>query len=177
MGAPIQGTEDVVPYEDALKVLLRQNQTLQVKNASLERQASMARGGISVVEHEQLRERYEELEGYVRAKKKTDEMLGFLHSVLDSKIVFEGDDWILEVYEYDPLIYVYLCKELYTMSREERDLLQSRIDPECDEFYTIFWIFKGEPTIKSVADRLIKSPRKLYYQLYDLPFPNHLLGV
>jgi len=113
----------------------------------------------------------------VKAKKKTYEVLRFLHSVLVSNIVFEDDDWILEVYEYDPLIFSHFCRKLYALSREERDLLQSRIDTECVEFNDIFLMFKGEPTIKSVADRLIKSPRKLYYQLYDLPFPNHLLGV
>jgi len=177
IGAPIQGTEDVVPYEDVQKILLRQNQALQVKTASLERQISVARSGVSPLEHERLRERYEKLESNVRAKKKTDEVLRFLHSVLDSEIAFEGDDWILEIYEYDPLIFSHFCKKLYALSREERDLLQSRMDTECVEFEAIFWIFKEEPTIKSVADRLIKNPGKLYYQLYDLPFPNHLLGV
>ena len=177
IGAPIQGMDEVIPYEDVQEFLLKQNQTLQVKNASLVRQASMARSGISVVEHEQLREKYEKLESNVRAKKKTDEVLRFLHRILDSEIAFEGDDWILEIYEYDPLIFSHFCKKLYALSREERDLLQSRIDTECVEFNDIFLMFKGEPTIKSVADRLIKSPRKLYYQLYDLPFPNHLLGI
>ncbi|MCK5643722.1 MAG: hypothetical protein KAJ19_23175 [Gammaproteobacteria bacterium] len=177
MGVPKQGTEDVIPYEDVLKALLKQNNALQTKTTSLERQISTARSGVSLFEHEQLRERYEKLESNVRAKKKTDEVLRFLHSVLDSEIAFEGDDWILEIYEYDPLIYAYLCKELYTMSKEERDLLQSRIDSEYVEFYNIFWIFKGKPTITSVADRLIKEPGKFYYRLYDLPFPNHLLGV
>ena len=38
------------------------------------------------------------------------------------------------------------------------------------------WL-KGEPTIKSVTDRLTKRPGKLYYQIYDLPFPNYLIGI
>jgi hypothetical protein len=177
MGVPIQGTEDVVPYEDVQKILLRQNQALRKKNASLERQISTLGSSVSLFEHEQLREKYEKLESNVRAKKKTDEVLRFLHSVLDSEVAFEGDDWILEIYEYNPLIFSLFCKKLYALSREERDLLQSRIYSECVEFYRIFWIFKGKPTIESVADRLIKEPGKFYYRLYDLPFPNHLLGI
>ena len=177
IGAPIQGMDEVIPYEDVQKILLKQNQTLQVKNASLERQISALWGGVSLFEHEQLREKYEKLESNVRAKKKTDEVLRFLHSVLDSEVAFEGDDWILEIYEYNPLIFSLFCKKLYALSREERDLLQSRIYSKCVEYDDIFWIFKGKPTMKSVADRLIKEPGKFYYRLYDLPFPNHLLGV
>lgn len=177
IGAPIQGTEDVIPYEDVQELLLKQNHALQVKNASLERQVSTARSGVSLSQHMQLRERYEKLESYIWAKKKTDEVLLFLHRVLDSKIAYKRDDWILEVYEYDPTIYTYLCKELYASSREERDMLQNRMITADVEYDVIFRILKGEPTIKSVLDRLTKRPGKLYYQIYDLPFPNYLIGI
>ena len=94
--------------------------------------------------------------------------------MLDSKIVLEEDDWILEVYEYNPSIFRYLCKTMYTLNRKERDMLENRVKTECVEFKRIFWIFKGEPTITSKIERWIKKPGRFYYALHNLPFPLYL---
>ena len=101
-------------------------------------------------------------------------ILKFLHDYLDSTIVLEEDDWVLEVYKYDPAIFRYLCKILYTLDRKERDMLEDRIKTECVEFKRIFWIFEGEPTITSEIDRWNKEPGRFYYALHNLPIPDYL---
>ena len=60
-------------------------------------------------------------------------------------------------------------------------MLENRIRTECAGFKLIFWLFEKEPTIRSVSDKLSKEPGRLYYMLYNLPFPDYLadekLGV
>jgi len=99
--------------------------------------------------------------------------LKYLHDMLDSKIVLEEDDWILEVSECSPTIFIYLLKKLYTLNRRERDMLENRINTECFEIKWIFRFIKKEPTIQSVTDRLNKKPKKIYYKLHNLPIPDY----
>ena len=173
IGVPVQGTDKVVPYENVLNRVNEQNTALQKEVTSLQKQVSTARSGVSISEHEELKTRYNKLVNRAHVKSKIDEVLSYLHDVLDSEIVLGRDDWLLEIYEYTPDIYGYLCKKLYTLNREERNMLENRINTKCVEYENIFWIFKKEPTITSVTDRLTKKPGKLYYILHNLPIPNY----
>jgi hypothetical protein len=173
MGVPIQGTNEVVPYEDVLNIFNEQIEALKNEVTLLKSQVSTARSGISILEYEKLKTRYNKLVNRARVKRKIDEILSYLHDVLDSEIVLEEDDWELEVYEYAPAIYVYLCKKLYTLNRRERDMLENRINTECNEFEFIFRLFKDKPTIRSVADLLIEKPDRFYYALHNLPISDY----
>ena len=173
MGVPIQGTDKVVPYEDVLDIFNKQIKALKKEVISLKKQVSTARSGVSRLEYEELKTRYNKLVNRARVKRNIDDILSYLHDVLDSEIVLGEDDWILEVYEYDPAIYVYLCKKLYTLNRRERDMLENRINTECIEFNFIFRFFKDKPTIRSVADLLIEKSDRFYYVLHNLPISDY----
>ena len=165
IGMPIQGTDKVFPYEDILDIIYKQNEALK-------KQVSTTRSGVSIFEFEKLKTSYNKLVNDLEIKSKIEKILKYLHNMLDSKIVLEEDDWILEIYEYDPGIFSYLCKKLYTLNREERDMLENRVYTECVEFKFIFSLFKNKPTIQSVIDRLNKKPGRFYYELHSLPIPD-----
>jgi hypothetical protein len=173
IGVSVQGTDEVVPYEDFLDIFNEQIEALKKEVISLKKQVSTARSGVSISEHEELKTRYKKLVNHARVKSKIDEILFILHAVLDSEIVLGGDDWELEVCEYAPAIYYYLCKKLYTLNRSERDMLEDRINTECIEFKLIFRFFKDKPTIKSVTDLLNEKPDRFYYKLHNLPIPDY----
>lgn len=173
MGVPVQGTDEVVPYEDVLKVYYRQNEALIKRTSSLEKQVSIARNGVSRLEYERLKTGYEKLINRARVKRKIDEILKHLHVNLDSKIILGEDDWMLEIYECTPEIYIYLNKKLYGLNRKERNMLESRIKTKCDDIEILFWIFKSKPTITSVTDILNKNPGRYFYELHNLPIPDY----
>ena len=169
LGVPVQGTDTVVPYEDVLDMYNKHIDALKKEVKSLKYQVSTARSGVSISEHEELKTRYNKLVNRARVKSKIDEILSYLHGVLDSEIILGEGDWKLEVYEYSPAIKVYLCKKLYTLNRSERDLLENRINTECIELKFIFQVFRDKPTIRSVADLLIEKPDRFYNALHNLP--------
>jgi len=140
MGVPVQGTDKVVPYMDVLDISFRQIEALKNEVLSLKQQVSIARSGVSRFEHEELKTRYDKLVNRARVKRKIDDILRYLHDVLDSDIVLGEDDWLLQIYEYDPSIYGYLCKKLYKLNSEERDMLENRISTKCVEFEIIFFL-------------------------------------
>jgi len=173
MGVPIQGTDEVVPYEYVLDLSNQQIKALKNQVLSLKNQLSTTRSGVSILEFEKLKTSYNKLVNDLEVKRKIEKILKYLHNMLDSKIVLKEDDWILEVYECSPSIFIYLWKKLYTLNRKERDMLQNRINTECVEFKWIFRFLKKEPTIKSVTDMLNKKPKKIYYELHNLPIPDY----
>ena len=174
MGAPIQGTDEVFPYEDLLDIYYKQNEALENQVSSLKNQLSTTRrSGVSILEFEKLKTSYNKLVNDLEIKRKIEKILKYLHNMLESKIVLKEDDWALEVYEYTPVIFPYLCKKLYTLNRKERDMLQNRVYTECIDIKWIFSFFKKEPTIKSVTDMLNKNPNKIYYELHNLPIPDY----
>ena len=140
MGVPVQGTDKVVPYTDVLDINFGHIEALKKEVVSLKLQVSTARSGVSRFEHEQLKTRYDKLVNRARVKSKIDDILRYLHDVLNSDIVLGEDDWLLQIYEYDPAIYGYLCKKLYKLNSEERDMLENRINTKCVEFERIFFI-------------------------------------
>ena len=173
IGVPIQGTDQVFPYEDILGNYYKRNEDLKNQVSSLKNQLSTTRSGVSIFEFVELKTSYEKLVNRARVKRKIEKILKYLHDMLDSKIVLEEDDWVLEVYEYDVVIFPYLLKKLYTLNRTERDMLDNRINTECFEIKWIFRFIKKEPTITSVTDMLNKKPNKIYYKLYNLPIPDY----
>ena len=173
IGVPIQGTDQVFPYEDILGNYYKQNEDLKNQVSSLKNQLSTTRSGVSIFEFEELKTSYEKLVNRARVKRKIEKILKYLHDMLDSKIVLEEDDWVLEVYEYDVVIFPYLLKKLYTLNRTERDMLDNRINTECFEIKWIFRFIKKEPIIQSVTDMLNKKPNKIYYKLHNLPIPDY----
>ena len=173
IGVPLQGTDEVFPYEDILDNYYKQNEALKNQVSSLKNQLSTTRSGVSIFKFEELKTSYNKLANDLEIKRKIEKILKYLYNVLDSKIVLEEDDWVLEVYEYDVVIFPYLCKKLYTLNRRERDMLENRVYTECFVIKWIFRFFKKEPTIRSVFDRLNKKPKKLYYKLHNLPIPDY----
>ncbi len=141
--------------------------------SSLKKQISTTRSGVSIFEFEELKTSYEKLVNRARVKRKIEKILKYLHDMLDSKIVLGEDDWVLEVYEYDAVIFHYLLKKLYNLNRRERGMLDNRINTECFEIKWIFRFIKKEPTITSVTDRLNKKPKKIYYKINGLPIPDY----
>jgi hypothetical protein len=173
IGVPVQGTDTVVPYEDTLANFFEQNEFLRKRISSLENEVLAARrSGISIFEHEELKTRHNKLVNCARIKRKIDEILKYIHDNFNSRIILGEDDWLLEIYECTPEIYLYLHKKLYRLNREERNMLENRIQTKCTELRFLFMFMKGEPTIASVADLLIKKPSKVYYQLHNLPIPD-----
>jgi hypothetical protein len=173
MGVPIQGTDEVVPYEYVLKLNNQQIKALKDQVSSLKYQLSTTRSGVSLHVFEELKTSYNKIVYDLEIKRKIEKILKYLHNMLESKIVLEEDDWILEVYEYDPVIFPYLCKKLYTLTRKERDMLENRVYTECYEFKFIFSLFINKPTIISVIDMLNNKPDRFYYELHNLPVPDH----
>jgi len=171
MGVPIQGTDEVAPYEYVLDLSNQQIKALKNQVSSLKNQLSTTRSGVSIFEFEKLKTSYNKLANDLEIKRKIDKILKYLHDMLDSKIVLKEDDWVLEVYEYDVVIFPYLCKKLYTLNRQERNMLENRVYTECIDIKWIFRFFKKEPTIRSVSDMLNKKPNKIYYELHNLQIP------
>ena len=169
IGVPIQGTDDVIPFEDSLDIFYEQNEALKMEISSLRNHIFTARSGISMYEHEALKNRYNKLEILVRAKKKIDQIMLSVHDVLDSRIILGEDDWLLEIYEYAPFVFGFFCKKMYTLTREERDMLENRIHTSCKEFKFIFRFFKNKPTIRSISDFLIEKSDRFYHVLHNLP--------
>jgi hypothetical protein len=173
LGVPFQGTDKVAPYEDVLDIYNKQIEALKKEVTSLKYQVSTARSGVSILEYEELKTRYNKLVNHARVKREIDEILSYLHDVLDSEIVLGEDDWELEVYEYAPAIFGYLCKKLYTLNRMERDTLENRINTECTDLKFIFRFFKDKPTIRSIADLMIEKPDRFYNALHNPPISDY----
>jgi hypothetical protein len=140
--------------------------------SSLKNQPTTTRSGVSIFEFEELKTSYNKLANNLEIKRNIEKILKYLHNMLESKIVLE-EDWILEVSECSPTIFIYLLKKLYTLNRRERDMLEKRINTECIEIKWIFRFIKKEPTITSVTDMLNKKPKKIYYELHGLPIPDY----
>ena len=169
MGVPVQGSDETVPYEDFIRM---RSQIIEAKDNQISMLESQVRARAR--SYEDLKTRYDKLVNNHNVKRKIEKILKYLHENLDSKIILGDDDWKLELSEYIPEVFIYLCKKLYELTGREREMLQNRITTDCVEFIMIFQMFKNQPTITSMTDAVNTEPDRFYYRVHNLPIPDHL---
>jgi hypothetical protein len=174
MGVPVQGSDQIVSYEDFMRMLSQKIEAKDKRISILESQVRVARGGVSMPAYEDLKTRYDKLVYNNNVKRKIEKILKYLRENLDSQIILGDDDWKLEIYESIPEVFIYLCKKLYELNKGEREMLQNRITTDCVEFMIIFQMFKDKPTITSMTEVLNNEPDRFYYRVHNLPIPDHL---
>jgi hypothetical protein len=128
MGEPLHGTDKFVPYEDIMHALFQQ--ITAHKNQDTSQKIQLSTTSNVNMQFEALKTNYNKLVYDLEVKRKIDGILIYLHNKLDSKIVYEEDDWVLEVDKYDPVIFPDLCKKLYRLTINERDMLKNRVKTE-----------------------------------------------
>jgi hypothetical protein len=154
IGVHIQGIDEVVQYDDFIKMKNLQIEHLQKKVTSSNSESLGYE--IKLRELEEIKKSYNLLLKNLDLKKKINEILKYLHENLESKIILKEDDWILVIYKYDPVINIYLSEKLHTLNKEERSLLKKRIQTNSEEFEAIFQIFKDIPKRKPLAYQMLE---------------------
>lgn len=166
IGIPIHGSDDVIPFENFC-IACKSNTAKEFSKIKGENYSLRSRVNASI----SYKEMYDDLIDSVNKKKRVEKVLIWLHDSLESEIFIEKGEWILHIKEYELDIALKLCKRLYTLKREERELLEKRIYTGYLKYKSIFNALKNEPTINALFDAETKRPSDIYYRLHNLPIP------
>jgi hypothetical protein len=148
IGVSRKGTDQVIPYDDVLKMILQPEQPQKIQGSD-----ELLRRLMDTKPNE-YRSRYEELVKKIEQKKKLDDILRHLNKTSESEVILTEDDWILRINKDEPKTQLYLYGKLYELSHEEREMLRRRISTDSPVLYQIFEIMKREPQIRDVNDMM-----------------------
>jgi hypothetical protein len=156
IGVPVEGNDQVIPYEDVLKMVsqLKPAQETQATDELLRR--------LLVSKPNMYKEKYDELVKELELKKKIDDILRDLNKTSDSEIILTEDDWILRINKDDPITQLYLWRKLYELSPEEREMLRKRISTDSPVLHQFFEIMKSKPQIRDMND-LMNYGKRLFF--------------
>jgi hypothetical protein len=167
---PVKDSYPIISPE-ALSII--QIKLLEKEVSSLKEQVSSLSSSVSRSHYESsaFLKKYENLKSSIDMKKRVENVLRWLHIKLDSKIVLEKEEWVLNLKEQDFYVDIGLWKKLYKLSQVERDMLENRIISDFNEHERIFYFIKNEPMINSVVDAHMKNPNVFYYWLQTVTLP------
>lgn len=163
LGLPSIDGDKIIPYDEAMDAA-----TNTINSCSKEINKLKTENRALHFTNNVLRSELDGLKAERTKKNKINSVLRSFYNNCECEIIKNKNDWILKIKNIDNEGLILFCRELYPLTHHERMLVRERIKTDNEKIYRLFDIFKTEPTIRSVTDRLIQKPTILY----ELAFVN-----